>query len=66
MHLLVGEHIGSLHFLAIVNSSDMNIDMQISASNYPGYTPKSGIARACGNSRYNFFFEELPYCSPQS
>ena len=52
IHSCVAGHLGCFRVLAIVNSDEMNIGVQVSFSMkvFSGYMPKSGIAGSYGSS----------------
>ena len=58
IHLLVDEHLGCSHLLAIMNDAAMNIHIYIFMWTYVfislRYLPRSGIAGSYGNSMFNF------------
>ena len=66
IHSSVSEHLDYIAsmFLAIVNSTAMNIGVKTSFQIIvlSGYKARSGIAGSCGN--YFQLFKEPPYCSP--
>ena len=59
IHLSVGENLGCVHILAIVNSAAMKIGMHISLwiMVFSGYMPWSGIPGLCGNSIFKVIYE---------
>ena len=56
IYLIVDEHIGCFHVLAIVNSAAMNIGVHISfwIMVFSGHMPRSGIAGSYGSSTFSF------------
>jgi hypothetical protein len=48
------EHLGCFHSLVTVNSTEINMGMQIPLSHYFRYIPRSGIAGSYGRSMFIF------------
>ena len=56
IHLSADGHLDCFHVLAIVNSATVNVGVFVSFQTivFPGYMPRSGIARSYGNSIFSF------------
>ena len=54
IHLSVDGHLGHSHLGAVVNKAAMSTRVQVSVwtciFTSPGYIPRDGIARSCGDS----------------